>query len=284
MENRRMNPGSQIKQFFTEEIRAAAALPEGSETERVLRAFATVPREDHVGAGPWLLRSPLFGMASRRTPDANPSHLYHNVLIALDEEQGINIGDPSMWARFFARTSITQGSSVLQVGAGSGYYTAILAELVGKHGRVLATETNGNLADFATDALDDRRNVSFRKGNGATDIDAEDGPFDLVVAFAGVTHPARSWINCLKPDGRMLIPLTNESWWGAMALLERDGMDFNATTLGRCGFFPCLGARDAQTAERIGLLWSEPSRLSDAKFRILTGERATHFEVDGHRF
>lgn len=279
-----MQPSAQIKHFFAEEIRAAGALPDSLETERVLHAFATVPRESHVGAGPWLLRSPLFGMASRRTSDANPSHLYHNVLIALDEEQGINVGDPSMWARFFTRTSITQGSSVLQVGAGSGYYTAILAELVGKHGRILATEINADLADFAIDALSDRQNVTVRKANGAIDIDREDGPFDLVVSFAGVTHPVQSWIDCLKPNGRMLLPITGKNRWGAMALLERDDMNFDATTLGRCGFFPCIGARDEKTAERVDQLWFDPSRLQETKIRILTEASGAHFEIDDQRF
>ena len=273
---------SETRRFFAEEIRAAGALADGAVTERVLDAFASVPREDHAGPGPWLLRSPLFDMATRRTPDADPAHLYHNVLIALDDERGINVGEPSLWARFLSRTPLQEGSSILQVGAGSGYYTAILAELAGEQGAVLATETDAGLADMAANALS--ANVTVRHGNGATDITVDDGPFDLIVAFAGVTHPVAAWGTALKPDGRMLLPITGDSWWGAMVLAQRDGGDFAARTLGRCGFFPCVGARDEETGKRVDKLWSETSRLQDKEMRIRFEGDCVRYEVDGSVF
>ena len=144
-----MNMETAIRRFYAEEVQAAAALPDNPATDRLFDAFACVPREDHVQPGPWLLRSPLAGMPTRRTPDSDPRHLYHNVLVALDEEQGINIGEPSLWARFLARAEIQEGASILQVGAGSGYYTAILAELAGQNGHVLATEIDGGLTTIA---------------------------------------------------------------------------------------------------------------------------------------
>jgi len=258
----------EVKRFFAEEVRAAAALLEGPATERVLDALATVPREDHAGQGPWLLRSPLFGLSSRRTPDSNPEHLYHNVLIALDEKQGINIGEPSMWARFLARTPIPEGASILQVGAGSGYFTAILAELVGDSGQVLATETDKRLAEMAANALRHRANVTVRAGNGATELTDTDGPFDLIVSFAGVTHLVPPWVERLNENGRMPLPITGKNWWGAMVLAERDGDKFNAITLGRCGFFPCIGARDDETAKRVERLWFDPARLNGKQIEI----------------
>ncbi len=271
----------EVRRFFAEEIRAAGALKNGHATERVLDAFAAVPREDHSGDGPWLLRSPHFGLASRRTPDADPMHLYHNVLIALDETQGINIGEPSLWARFFSQAAIAQGASILQIGAGSGYYSAILAELAGEKGRVLATETDAALADMASSALSSRTNVTVRHANGATDLAADDGPFDLIVGFAGVTHAVPAWTLRLKPKGRMLLPITGENWWGAMVLAEKEGDEFAARTLGRCGFFPCVGARDDETAKRVDKLWSDPSRLQDKEMRMRFYNEQVCYEVDG---
>jgi protein-L-isoaspartate(D-aspartate) O-methyltransferase len=279
-----MNVGPELRRFFAEEVRAAAALQEGPTTERVLDAFAEVPREKHAGSGPWMVRSPLFGLASRRTPNADPTHLYHNVLIALDEERGINIGEPSLWARFLSWTPIAEGSSVLQVGAGSGYYSAILAELAGVSGRVLAMENEKLLADMAISTLSSRANVEVRHGNGATELMTKDGLFDLIIAFAGVTQPAQSWIEHLKPDGRMLLPVTGDNWWGAMILAERDGNAFNAITLGQCGFFPCIGARDEETAKRIDALWSDSTRLSNKKLRIHFEGRHVLYEIDGHTY
>ena len=278
----RMNP--EIRRFFVEEIRAAGALPEGLMTERVLDAFTEVPREDHAGQGPWMLRSPLYGLVPRLTPDADPAHLYHNVLIALNETQGINVGEPSMWANFFARTPIPEGASVLQVGAGSGYYTAILAELVGPAGQVLATEVNKKLADMASSALRHRTNVTVRAINGVTDLTDTDGPFDLVVAFAGVTHPAQSWVKRLKENGRMLLPITGDNGWGAMILAERQGDAFSAITFGRCGFFPCVGARDSQTANRVDKLWSKSSMLSDNKLVIRFEDQLVRYDIDGQTY
>lgn len=279
-----MSVTPELKHFFAEEVRAAGALPNDAQSQRVLDAFARVPREDHAGDGPWLLRSPLYGLASRRTPDSDPAHLYHNVLVTLDEERGINIGDPSLWARFLARTDVAAGSSVLQVGAGSGYYSAILAELVGERGDVLATETDERLATMAMADLAGRHNVTVRHGNGATDVGADDGPFDLIVAFAGVTHPVPRWRDRLKPGGRMLLPITGDSWWGAMVLFQVVGDAFEATTLGPCGFFPCEGARDAEAAGRIDKLWADRARLSDTRMIMrLDGERVV-YEIDGQTF
>ncbi|MEL7468785.1 MAG: methyltransferase domain-containing protein [Pseudomonadota bacterium] len=257
-----------IHRFYAEEIRAAAALPEGPETERVLNAFASVPRERHVGPGPWLLRSSNFSYGARRTPDADPAHLYHNVLIALDEDRDINIGEPALWARHFVRTQIPRGGSILQVGTGTGYFTAILALLVGPAGRVLATEVDPELAAMAEIALAEVPNATVRAGNGATDVRPDDGPYDLIVAFAGVTHPIAAWDRVLKPGGRFLMALTGTNWWGAMTLIDRDGEGFLATTLGRCGIFPCAGARDDDTASALEEFWSDQSRLSGAKIRI----------------
>ncbi|MEM9060079.1 MAG: methyltransferase domain-containing protein [Pseudomonadota bacterium] len=265
--------------FFAEEIRATAALPDGSETERVLDAFAAVPRERHAGPGPWLLRSGNFSYGSRRTPDADPAHLYHNVLIALDEGRDLNIGEPALWARHFARAQIPQGGSILQVGTGTGYFTAILAELAGPKGHVLATEIDAGLAAQAEIALADVANATVRPGNGATDLSSDDGPFDLIVAFAGITHPIGAWADVLKPGGRILAALTGTNWWGAMALIERDGDQFSAMTLGRCGIFPCEGARDDTTAAVLERFWSDHKRLSGAKILIEPFEDGARYSL-----
>ena len=279
-----MSVGSDLKHFFAEEVRAAGAISEGVNAERVLKAFASVPREDHAGPGPWLLRSPLFGLATRRTPDANPVHLYHNVLIALDDSRGVNIGEPSLWARHLVRIEIAEGSSILQIGAGSGYYSAILAELVGDSGRVLAIECDRALAKMAAKALSKRANVRLCHGDATDEAVIDEGLFDLVVVFAGVTHPLPIWLRALKEQGRMLVPVTGSKGWGAMLLIDRDGSELTAVTLGRCGFFPCLGARDSETARRVDRLWAEPSRLKDKKLRLCGEGDKFSYEIDGQQY
>lgn len=257
-----------LKRYFAEEIRAAAGLPEGAETERLVQAFAAVPREAHVHPGPWLLRSAAHFGADRRTRDADPAHLYHNVLIALDEAKGINIGDPSLWARLLAVSPIVPGSRILQIGAGSGYFTAIMAEMSGPSGRVVATEVEDSLATLAERALAGRDSVTLIRSDGAAHVGADRGPFDLIVAFAGVTHPPQVWADALAPGGRMLLPVTSADWWGAMALFHRTDTGFTARTLGRCGFYPCRGARDPATEAHLATLWSDPAHFSGATFEV----------------
>jgi protein-L-isoaspartate(D-aspartate) O-methyltransferase len=72
------------------------------------------------------------------TDDDNPSHVYHDVLIALDESRGINNGQPSLWAYLFDQLELAPGERVIHLGCGTGYYTAIIAELVSKAGKVTA--------------------------------------------------------------------------------------------------------------------------------------------------
>ena len=75
--------------------------------ERLHDAFVRTPREQFLGAPPWpLLRS---GFARQWTDD--PRELYHDVLVGLDVELGINNGQPSLHARCIATTIITETST-----------------------------------------------------------------------------------------------------------------------------------------------------------------------------
>ncbi|MEO0916551.1 MAG: hypothetical protein AAFY31_06150 [Pseudomonadota bacterium] len=104
---------------FADQIRILGGLQDSPATDRVLDAFRAVPREAFAGKGPWTFRSPHegFTLPVQQTPDANPKWLYNSVLIVLDQEKGINIGDPVFWARRLVRANVQPGTRVLQVGA-----------------------------------------------------------------------------------------------------------------------------------------------------------------------
>src|SRR3954452_23239143 len=87
-------PLAQLRAWYAEELRFAGPV----ESEAVIRAFATVPRERFLGPGPWLCRGDAGRGDYRPTPDADPRHVYHGVLFALDATQRINNGSPSLWA------------------------------------------------------------------------------------------------------------------------------------------------------------------------------------------
>ena len=94
----------------------------------IIEAFATVPRERFVGPGPWQIKSPMRAGDYWTTSDADPRNVYHDTLIALDAERGINNGQPSLWIALFDEMGITAGEHVIHLGCGTGYYSAIAAQ------------------------------------------------------------------------------------------------------------------------------------------------------------
>src|SRR5690349_18583530 len=140
-----------LRAFFARFVAARG----GARDPRIEQAFAAVPREPFAGPQPWSVLA--LGWAPRpagqanyvETPDDDPAFLYQDTLIALDPSRGIDIGEPSLHARCFNALSPQEGNTVLHVGAGSGYYTALLAQLVGPTGRVHAYDIDPELAGRA---------------------------------------------------------------------------------------------------------------------------------------
>ena len=233
------------RRAFAEELRATSPV---LHNDRVVDAFATVPRERFLGPGPWKILPGPRSHETYMTPDADPRRVYHDVLVPLDEEQDINNGQPSLWAFMFDRLGVEPGEHVLQIGAGTGYYTAILAELTGEGGHVTAVEYDEDLAAQATTNLKPWSQVNLIHGDGAT---FDPGDVDVVVAFAGVTHPAPHWLDRLRDGGRLMVGLTATNGWGFMLMATRASDAFRAEALGPCGFVPFVG-RDEAAAERLG--------------------------------
>ena len=120
----------QARRWFAEELRFVARVNDPS----VVAAFATTPRERFVGPGPLRVLSYWHLNDYWTPPDAGPAAVYHDVLIAYDEKRRLNNGLPSLWAFVFEKVGVARGERVVHLGCGMGYYTAILAELVGPTG------------------------------------------------------------------------------------------------------------------------------------------------------
>jgi protein-L-isoaspartate(D-aspartate) O-methyltransferase len=233
------------RRSYAEELRVVAPV---LRNEAVVEAFATVPREEFAGPGPWLILPPFSNETSFRSPSEDPRWLYHNVLVSIDQDRDLNNGQPSLWARLFDSLDLTPGTRVLQVGAGTGYYSAILAELVGPTGRVTAVEYDGVLAARAQANLATWPQVGVVAADG-TLHDA--GEVDVIIVFAGATHPAPLWLDRLAEGGRLLLPLTAAKGRGLLLKATRRGARFEAQSLGPCGFFPCFGLRNDRAVERL---------------------------------
>lgn len=246
----------EVRRSFAAELRFVAHIND----PRVVDAFATVPRERFIGPGPWRIYHFSDGYWS--TPDADPRHLYHNVLVALDESTGLNTGQPSLWAHYFDRLDIKPGDRVLQVGTGSGYFTAILAELVGPAGKVLGLEVHAPLAAAAQTNLVAWPQASVQLVEGIAPIE---GKWDVVVAFAGASAPPQAWLDALSDGGRALFPMTGPEHWGFMLRLDRLGAGLTARPMGQVGFFHCAGARDDAEAQALASALSDQAGLKEIK-------------------
>ena len=205
----------------------------------VVEAFTTVPRERFVGPGPWIIQSQGESWV---TDDSDPRDLYRDALVVLDAAKHLNNGQPSLWAYHFALLAVRHGDRVLHLGCGTGYYTAILAELTGPAGTVTAIELDLGLATRAREALALWPQVTVIHGDGAK------GPFELadaIVASAGATHPLAAWLAAVKPGGKLLFPLTSTRGPGTMAHLTRvSELWFDAALVSTAFFVDFEGARD----------------------------------------
>jgi protein-L-isoaspartate(D-aspartate) O-methyltransferase len=233
------------RRWYAEELRVSANV----RSRAVIDAFATVPRERFVGPGPWHIKSPMRMGDYWTTADADPRHVYHDALIALDEARGINNGQPSLWVALFDQLGITAGERVLHLGCGTGYYTAIAAELVGDTGEVTAIEIDVALAEQARVALAPWRRVSVLNADGSS---ALLDPADMIIVSAGATHPLPAWLDALSSRGRLLLPMTTEGQWGGMLLVTRQSVDaYAARFLCPAGFIEFSGARDPEISRRL---------------------------------
>src|SRR6266852_6777809 len=129
-----------VRRAYAKQIVAAAGVAD----RRVEAAFAAVPREAFLGPGPWPILRWERGYVN--TPTRNPVYLYADVLVGILPERNLNNGQPSFLASLIAAAAPRPGDHAVHVGAGTGYYTAILARLVGRRGQVTAIEFDAGLA------------------------------------------------------------------------------------------------------------------------------------------
>ena len=176
----------------------------GVDDPAVEHAFATVPREDFLGDPPWTILTHGPGPGATVLADRDPRPLYDDVLVVLDAGHGINNGSPSLHARMLHDLGVRAGDRVLHVGAGAGYYTAMLAELAGPTGRVTAVEYDPDLAASATANLRPWPGVSVHAGDGA---EWPDGPVERIYVNFALPGPAAGWIDTLADGGTLVLPI-----------------------------------------------------------------------------
>lgn len=251
------------RRFFAEEIQAICNLS----TPALVEALACVPREAFLRPGPWLVVGEgNFLGGPRQTPDADPRHVYHNVSIAIDPARQLFNGAPGVVSVSIDALGLRPGARVLHVGAGWGYYSALMAHCVGPTGRVLALEVDEELAAQARTNLASFPCIEVRHDDASRPLGET---FDAMLFSAGVTHPHDAWLDALAPGGRMVLPLTasfgatppagsagpmSTIGKGLMVAVARgdDGKAYDARLVTMVAIYSGLGVRDDTMNARLG--------------------------------
>ncbi|CAA2158015.1 Protein-L-isoaspartate O-methyltransferase [Methylobacterium brachiatum] len=237
-----------LRGFYASLVAGQSAAADG----RIEEAFAAVPREPFAGPGPWSIlaanvwRSRDHGSPYVTTPDDDPAFLYQDVLVALDADRSINIGQPSLHALCLDALAPQPGETAIQVGTGSGYYTALLAHLVGPEGQVHGFEIDPGLAERTARNLAPWPWAQVEARSGASDGLPQ---ADAIYVNAGAPRPAPPWLDALRPDGRLLFPLQPRYGRGGMLLIRKvaGAAAWPARFVSPSVFIPLQGLPEADT-------------------------------------
>ena len=193
---------------------------------RVLAALAKVPREHFVPAD-----------LAARAYDDRPLPIGH----------GQTISQPLIVAVMSHLLRLRPDARVLEVGTGSGYQTAILAELAREVVTIEVVEELAAAAQSKLDALG-YRNVEYRHGDGAGGC-PERAPFDGIMVTAAARAMPPALIEQLAPGGRLVIPIGSDPLSQDLILVQKDARgEVRQRRLFPVAFVPLTGGKQDEGA------------------------------------
>lgn len=189
----------------------------GIKDERVLKAFLKVPRHKFV-----------------RPQDI--WHAYEDYPLSIG--YGQTISQPYMVAIMTELLELKGHERVLEIGTGSGYQAAILAELAKE---VFSIERIPELAQKAEKVLQELgyNNVKVIIGDGSKGL-PEFAPYDGIIVTAAAPRPPQPLLEQLKDKGRLVIPVGSRKLQDLLRI-TRIGDEFKTENFGPCLFVPLIG-------------------------------------------
>ena len=184
---------------------------------RVLAAMEKVPRHEFVSPGNW--------------PEA-----YADRPVAIAEQQ--TTSQPYMIASMLQAAEIKPTDRVLEIGAGSGYQTAVLAELASE---VFGIERYSTLTEEARQVLDNLgyKNVTLVTGDGTLGL-PEFAPYDVIIVSAAAPHVPPALVEQLATGGRLVIPV-GSAQQQVLEIVRKQQDGITMECLEGCRFVPLIG-------------------------------------------
>ena len=205
----------------------------GIADRRILDALSAVPREDFV-------------------PENARELAYEDGPLPIEAEQ--TISQPYIVALMIEAAELKPMDLVLEIGAGSGYAAAVIAQIVDE---VVAIERHGELARLAAARMErlGYDNVSIYEGDGTRGF-ADKGPFDAIIVSAAGSHVPQELLDQLAVGGRLVMPLGEPDSVQKLVKVARTGEDeYEQEELGAVRFVPLIGAHG----------WSEQGGRADPR-------------------
>ena len=242
------------------------------ESPRVEGAFRAVPRHHFL-------------------PEQPIAEAYRNRAIPtkhLDGEAVSSSSEPAIMAIMLEMLDLQPGQNVLEIGAGTGYNAALMAQIVGETGQVTAIDIDQDIVEAAQAhlaaagaeaAAGAAQGVCVLRGDGAVGH-AEGAPFDRIVLTVAATDLSPAWREQLKPDGRLLLPFRIGGILTQKVVLFAPLADRLETVSVRGGWFMMLRGEHAQGRTRLPLgpdtglvLWADDPPPADAEtlYGLLNG-------------
>ncbi|MGM0446496.1 MAG: protein-L-isoaspartate(D-aspartate) O-methyltransferase [Bacillota bacterium] len=191
----------------------------GIKDKRVLAAFREVPREKFV-------------------PENVKEYSYQDGPLPIGKEQ--TISQPYIVAEMVEALELDQTDVVLEIGTGSGYETAILAQIA-KH--VYSVERIESLADKAKKLLDELnyKNITIKLGDGSLGWPNSDKKFAGIIVSAAAPSIPESYKKQLETGGYIVIPVGSRALQNLYKVEKRSDNNFNKQSLGHVRFVPLVG-------------------------------------------
>ncbi|WP_317494094.1 methyltransferase domain-containing protein [Haloechinothrix sp. LS1_15] len=211
------------------------------------REQLAVPRDDFIPSVVWVDDPATDGFAAVSRDDDEPRW---RALVDADEPIITQVDDgrtspggtglrpssscsqPSLVAAMLDALDVREGHRVLEVGTGTGWNAALLAERVGETGHVVSIEVDTDVADNARGSLARAGYAPLVVTADGTEGYPPDAPYDRVICTASVRQIPRTWIDQTRPSGVLVTPWGTDYGDDALTRLE---VHEDGSASGRCG-------------------------------------------------